>query len=88
MKTFAVVISSLLLAAPALSQASGADTNSSSGDRTERESRAESNDSARPAATEERRVCRRLAGATGTRTDNPRVCMTAEQWRAHDRRGY
>ncbi|HWT12168.1 MAG TPA: hypothetical protein VN231_05405 [Allosphingosinicella sp.] len=84
MKAFAVVISGLLLSAPALAQASDGNTQG-----TPEESRTEQPQNVREAEAGEggeRRICRRVEDNTGSLTAGRRVCMTAQQWRNYNRR--
>jgi hypothetical protein len=87
MKALAVVISGLLLASPGLAQATEApsangqeQTSTASTEQTATESQAEE------AEGSERRICRRVGDRTASLTAGRRVCMTAQQWRNHNRR--
>ena len=82
MKAFAVVISGLLLAAPAFAQAndgngatgSGASISTGQADLSEEAS-------GNAGEGENRRICRRVETASGSRMSYRRLCMTARQWR-------
>ena len=81
MKIYVALISSLLLASPALAQASevmsgsGAALEGGSGDAPEGSSTSGVNDDG------ERRICRRVETDTSSRMTTRRVCLTAREWR-------
>lgn len=82
MKAFVVAIAGVLLASPALAQTSGGGMMSGSGaemasdpvDIQENASTAEETET-------ERRICRRVETATGSRMSYRRLCKTAREWR-------
>jgi hypothetical protein len=87
MKSFVIVISGLLLAAPAFAQVngggsmtgSGASMSSSQSETPEGASDGEGGEG------ENRRICRRVETASGSRMSYRRLCMTARQWRSFNR---
>ena len=87
MKPFVVVISGLLLTAPAFAQAnggggmtgSGASIASGQSETPESASTSEGGEGA------DRRICRRVETASGSRMSFRRLCMTARQWRDFNR---
>lgn len=89
MKAFAVVISGLLLASPALSQpAPGTAEPGTATGQTDQGGAAAENGTAPAADTAndaERPICRRVIADPSSRMGNRRVCMTAAQWRQSQR---
>ena len=87
MKAFVVVISGLLLSAPVFAQGNGGTMTGSGA------AIATGSNELPPeaAATEEggegenRRICRRVEIASGSRMSYRRLCMTARQWRDFNR---
>jgi hypothetical protein len=83
MKAFVVVISGLLLAAPAIAQTngsggmtgSGASISSGQSEQSEGASNSEAGEG------ESRRICRKVETASGSRMSFRWLCMTARQWR-------
>ena len=87
MRAFVVVISGLLVSAPAFAQGvGGGPTGSGAQMATDA---AEAPENAASASGEgdgtERRICRRVETATGSRMSYRRICMTADQWRNFNR---
>jgi hypothetical protein len=80
MRAFAVVFSGLLLAAPVAAQPTG-DANAAAAS----EAATTNSIEEEPEEDLDRRVCRRIETNTGSRVPHRLVCMTARQWRAHDR---
>ena len=80
MRAFAIVFSGLLLAAPAVAQPTGNAAGSGESPDTNIVATEE------PEEDPDRRICRRIETNTGSRVPHRRVCMTAAQWRAYDRR--
>lgn len=84
MRVLVVFASGLLLGAPVLAQSevsNSSETVPASQPRESAESETEStNDDGG-----ERKICRRINMATGSRMSNERICMTAEQWRSYGR---
>lgn len=80
MRVFAVVFSSLLLAAPVAAQPTG-DTNAVGTLEPATTNAAEEE----PEEDLDRRVCRRIETNTGSRVPHRLVCLTVRQWRAYDR---
>ena len=84
MRAFAVLISGLMLASPAVAQPTpGAAEGASAA---EQSSGAAATPAAAPAANEaDRQICRRVIADPSSRMGARRVCMTAEQWRQSQR---
>jgi hypothetical protein len=87
MKSFVVVISGLLLAAPAFAQANGGGSMTGSGaSMSSGQSEApEGASDSEGGEGENRRICRRVETASGSRMSYRRLCMTARQWRSFNR---
>jgi hypothetical protein len=88
MKAFAVLISGLLLAAPAFAQTSAEFTSGSGSGTSTATAPADAPEQASTAPadeTGERRICRKIENASGSRTNFRRLCMTAAQWRTFNR---
>ena len=87
MKSLVVVITGLLLATPAFAQGvGGGSTGSGAQMATEATDAPENGTSTATESTgSERRICRRVETATGSRMSYQRMCMTAEQWRNFNR---
>jgi hypothetical protein len=86
MKAFVVVISGLLLAAPAVAQVNNGGTMSGSGASLSTGSSELAEGAAEEAGEgENRRICRRVETASGSRMSYRRLCMTARQWRDFNR---
>jgi hypothetical protein len=86
MKLIVALISSALVAAPALAQTSGGVMSGSGAELSETQTPPESTaDASEPAPEGERMVCRRVETTSGSRLATRRVCRTAEQWRAAQR---
>lgn len=82
MKAYVALISAVLLASPALAQSMGGPTGSGAGLSTDNQDLPESTGPAgERSADGERRICRRIETATGSRMSYRRVCRTAAQWR-------
>lgn len=87
MKAFAVVISGLLLASPALAQANDGNSQTTGQEQSSTTSTEQSGtEAAEEGEGAERRICRRVGDRTASLTAGRRVCMTAEQWRNARRR--
>ena len=87
MKAFVVVISGLLLAAPAVAQVNGGGTMTGSAASLSNgptETPEGVSDTA-GGEGESRRICRRVEIASGSRMSYRRMCMTARQWRDFNR---
>ena len=89
MKTFAVVISGLLLASPALSQPTPGTAEAGAPAGLADQGGAAAETAVTPAADaandENRPICRRVIADPSSRMGNRRVCMTAAQWRQSQR---
>ena len=87
MKAFVVVISGLLLAAPAVAQVNNGGTVSGSGASLSTGSSELPEGASEEAGGEgeNRRICRRVETASGSRMSYRRLCMTARQWRDFNR---
>lgn len=81
MKAFVALISVSLLASPALAQSMGGATGSGAALTTDNQDAPESTGAAGQAAGGERRICRRVETASGSRMSYRRVCRTAAEWR-------
>lgn len=78
MKALVLLVSGLIVAAPAVAQDGGA----TGGDSQPTAARSDASET--PAA--ERRICRQVEAHTGSRLNGKRkVCMTAREWRDYDR---
>ena len=87
MKMFVALVSGVLLSSAAIAQHDhGASTGNGNEAATEANERA--NEAPAPQAevqeSGERRICRRI-DRSESRLARQRICMTAEQWRAHNR---
>ena len=85
MKAFVVVISSLLLAAPGLAQASEDNATTNGTQPSQTATPANNSSSAVAGEDGERQICRRVDINTGSRVPWRRLCMTERQWRAYNR---
>lgn len=85
MKTVVVAISAFLLAAPALAEAPGGATGHDSATASETATTSETGTAAQAEDQAERKICRKIELATGSRTNSRRLCLTAEQWRNFSR---
>ncbi len=87
MKAFVVVISGLLVAAPAFAQVNGGGTMTGSGASisSSQTNLPEGASDAEGGEGENRRICRRVETASGSRMSFRRMCMTARQWRDFNR---
>ncbi len=87
MKPFVVVISGLLLTAPAFAQANGGGgmTGSGASISTGQSDLPEGASNTEGGEGENRRICRRVETASGSRMSFRRLCMTARQWRDFNR---
>jgi len=86
MRVIVALISSALVAAPALAQTSGGALTGSGAALSQGPDTSESGaDAGTAAANSERLVCRRVETTSGSRLATRRVCRTAEQWRAAQR---
>ena len=83
-----ILLSGLLLAGPAFAQASGGVMTGSGAELATRSAEVPEDAERGGEAGEdgERRICRRVETATGSRMSYQRVCMTARQWRDYNRR--
>jgi hypothetical protein len=87
MKALVFVISGLLLAAPAVAQTSGElMSGGGAGSGAEQTEVAEEASAAATEEAGERRICRKVETASGSRMSFRRLCMTADQWRNFNRR--
>lgn len=87
MKTLVVVISGLFLSTAAFAQVGGSGVMSGSG-ASMSSGATEINEEAAPADESQgtdRRICRRVETASGSRMSYRRLCMTAAQWRSFNR---
>jgi hypothetical protein len=84
MRFIVALISSALVAAPALAQTSGGVMSGSGAELSDSRDAPESTSDAGEAAAE-RMICRRIEAVSGSRLSTRRVCRTAEQWRAAQR---
>lgn len=87
MKVPVLLVSAMLLSAPTLAQTSGG-VMSGSGALLGSGSDASSEGSSQSGETEdgERRICRRVATDSASRMATRRLCLTAREWREHQRR--
>ena len=87
MRSFVVVISGLLLSAPAFAQGVGGGSTGSGAQMATGAAEAPAEATSTGGETEggERRICRRIETATGSRMSYRRMCMTADQWRNFNR---
>ena len=85
MKSLVVVIAGLLLATPAFAQGNGPTGRGAQLATETAEAPENATATAREATARERRICRRVETATGSRMSYQRMCMTAEQWRNFNR---
>jgi len=85
MKAFTVLISSVLLASPALAQTMNGGTAANGADMGERGDTPESTGSGDASTDGERRICRRIETYSGSRMAYRRVCRTADEWRSAQR---
>jgi hypothetical protein len=82
MRLIVALISSALVAVPALAQTSGGVMSGSGAELSETQNTPETTaDANAPAPEAERMVCRRVEAISGSRLATRRVCRTAEQWR-------
>lgn len=81
MKTFVVALAAFFVAAPALAEtaATRANETGTPGEATAAQAAEDSED------RDSRRICRRVNTATGSRMSEKRICMTAREWRDHER---
>ena len=88
MGAYVALISLTLLASPALAQPLSDPAASSAGLATDNQDAPEANGvSGEQTVDSERRICRRVETATGSRMNYRRVCRTAAEWRETMRRG-
>ena len=87
MKAFVVVSSGLLVTAPAFAQPSGGGGTTGSGASvsTGQSELPEGASNTEGGEGENRRICRRVEIASGSRMSFRRMCMTARQWRDFNR---
>jgi hypothetical protein len=89
MKAFAVVITGLLLASPALAQPTPGTAEAGATAGLPDQGGAAAENATAPAADaasdENRPICRRVIADPSSRMGNRRVCMTAAQWRQSQR---
>lgn len=87
MKAFVVFFSGLLMAAPVFAQGSSeVSTGNGGGASAERSAAQEDSSTSSEGEGGDRRICRRIETASGSRMSYRRLCMTADQWRTFNRR--
>ena len=85
MRAFVVVISSLLLAAPGLAQASEDSAPANGAQPSQTATPTGSSPSTTAGDDAERQICRRVDTNTGSRVPWRRLCMTEREWRVYNR---
>jgi hypothetical protein len=86
MRAFVVLISGLLVAAPAFAQSSAGSVSGSAAELSTQNDTPESSGAADSRdADGERRICRRIESDSSSRMATRRVCRTAAEWRESQR---
>ncbi|HTU11075.1 MAG TPA: hypothetical protein VMG08_09275 [Allosphingosinicella sp.] len=85
MKMVVALISSLLVAAPAVAQGGSGSVSGSAGELSTQGDTPESTGQGGQGADGERRICRRVETGSQSRMTYRRVCRTAEEWRESQR---